>query len=340
MSHAISVPEEAREQLNATVAALRQPATYPGTEAPNEAIETHMAWVFLTASHAYKLKKPIRARLIDHRTVEARRRACHTEVELNRRLAAPVYLGVVPLAEDEDGLRLEGEGSPVDWLVKMRRLPRTQMLDARIENDQVSHASIDQLGTTLAAFYRAAAPVRWSGDEYQGQLVANLTSKRSFLERPRYDLDQGLVRAVARAQSRWRTEHAPLLKARASRVVDAHGDLRPEHICLTDPPLVIDCLEFNRSLRLLDPLSELSFLSLECRRLGAEWIGDEIIALYRQHTGDDASPRLVPFYESYHAVVRATIAVWHLDDKAFGDTNTCTWREQAEAYLRLAHERL
>jgi aminoglycoside phosphotransferase family enzyme len=338
MSHAISVPEEAREQLNATVAALRRPSTYPETEAPDEALETHMAWVFLTASHAYKLKKPIQARLIDHRTVEARRRACHTEVELNRRLAAPVYLGVVPLADTEDGLRLEGDGSPVDWLVKMRRLPRAQMLDAQIEEDRVSRASIDRLGATLAAFYRTADPVRWTDDEYRGQLGANLASKRSFLKRPRYDLDQGLVRAVARAQARWRTEHAPLLSARADHVVDAHGDLRPEHVCLTDPPLVIDCLEFNRSLRLLDPLSELSFLSLECRRLGAEWIGDEIITLYRQHTGDDASPRLVPFYESYHAVVRATIAVWHLDDAAFGDADT--WREQAETYLRIAHERL
>ena len=73
MSHAISVPEEAREQLNATVAALRRPSTYPGTEAPDEALETHMAWVFLTERHAYKLKKPLRTGLIDWTTVDARR---------------------------------------------------------------------------------------------------------------------------------------------------------------------------------------------------------------------------------------------------------------------------
>ena len=185
MSHAISVPEEAREQLNATVAALRRPSTYPGTEAPDEALETHMAWVFLTASHAYKLKKPIQARLIDHRTVEARRRACHTEVELNRRLAAPVYLGVVPLADTEDGLRLEGDGSPVDWLVKMRRLPRAQMLDAQIEEDRVSRASIDRLGATLVAFYRTADPVRWTDDEYRGQPGLETLFPKTAALRPR-----------------------------------------------------------------------------------------------------------------------------------------------------------
>jgi aminoglycoside phosphotransferase family enzyme len=107
---------------------------------------------------------------------------------------------------------------------------------------------------------------------------------------------------------------------------------------LADDPMMIDCLEFSRPLRLLDPLSELSFLSLECRRLGAEWIGNEVIAHYRQRTGDDAPTALIPFYESYHALVRATIAVWHLDDET--DRRADVWREQAEDYLRLAHERL
>ncbi|MEF8794857.1 MAG: hypothetical protein V5A48_00265 [Salinivenus sp.] len=338
MPDAARSPEGPRSQLDETVAALRRPTTYPDEERPDEAIETHMAWVFLTEAHAYKLKKPVRARLIDHTTVEARRRACHVELELNRRLAAPVYLDVVPLANTDGGLRLAADGPPIDWLVKMHRLPRDRMLDRRVDAGTVEQMHIDRLGAKLSAFYRDAEPVRWTADEYRGRLTANLAAKRTSLERPRYDLAPAAIEAVVDGQSRWLDDHGPLLEARADRVVDAHGDLRPEHICLQDDPMVIDCLEFNRSLRLLDPLSELSFLHLECRRLGAEWIGDALIADYRQRTNDDADPALIPFYESYHALVRATLAVWHLDDDAF--ENDDVWRRQAEDYLRYGAERL
>lgn len=338
MPDAAQISEEARARLDATVAALWRPDTYPGEETPVEALETHRAWVFLTETNAYKLKKPIRARLIDYSTIEARRRSCHVELELNRRLAAPVYLGAVPLAETERGPRLAGDGPPIDWLVKMRRLPRDRMLDRRVEQGTVERGHLERLGAKLSAFYRGAEPVRWSGDEYRGRLTANLAAKRAALERPRYELDPAAIRAVVDGQSRWLAEHGPLLEPRADRVVDAHGDLRPEHICLQDEPMVIDCLEFNRSLRLLDPLSELSFLHLECRRLGAEETGDALIADYRRRTNDDAPTALIPFYESYHALVRATLAVWHLDDDAFAEADR--WRAQAEDYLRHGAERL
>mgnify|MGYP002760368973 FL=1 len=338
MPHAFSVPTGAHKRLATTVSALRQPAAYPGTEAPEEAIETHMAWVFLTSSHAYKLKKPIHNRLIDHRTAADRRRACQTEVALNRRLAAPVYLGTVPVAHTTHGLRVDGTGPPVDWLVKMRRLPRTQMLDVRIRQGRVHRSQIHALAAVLARFYRTARPARWSRAEYRGRLLANLAAKRTSLQHPRYRLPPRLLQAVAHAQSRWLRAQAAHIEARARRVVDAHGDLRPEHVCLTSSPLVIDCLEFNRTLRLLDPLSELAFLSLECRRLGAAWVGPALIASYRQRSDDDAPARLIPFYESYHATVRAAIAVWHLDDDAH--TDATRWRRQAITYLRLARERL
>ena len=60
------------------------------------------------------------------------------------------------------------------------------------------------------------------------------------------------------------------LDSRAARgcVVEAHGDLRPEHVCLLPEPQIIDCLEFSRDFRILDPADELAFLALECERLG------------------------------------------------------------------------
>ena len=65
-------------------------------------------------------------------------------------------------------------------------------------------------------------------------------------------------------------------RVRDRRIIDGHGDLRPEHIWLGDPVKIIDCLEFNPRLRAVDPFDEIAFLSLECERLGAGWAGEYI----------------------------------------------------------------
>jgi aminoglycoside phosphotransferase family enzyme len=102
--------------------------------------------------------------------------------------------------------------------------------------------------------------------------------------------------------------------------------------------MVIDCLEFNRTLRLHDPASDLAFLSLECDRLGACWIGNRLIAHYRRRTGDDLSAPLLSFYKAYHALIRAAIAVWHLDDE--GLRHAGRWRRLARRYLQYAREQV
>ena len=53
--------------------------------------------------------------------------------------------------------------------------------------------------------------------------------------------------------------------------------LRPEHVCLSDPPVIIDCLEFSRAFRLVDPFDELTFLTLECELLDGGWVGEHIM---------------------------------------------------------------
>src|SRR5690606_23645446 len=116
---------------------------------------------------------------------------------------------------------------------------------------------------------------------------------------PRYGLNDADLRAVVHGQKRWLARSGRLLEERAPWVVDAHGDLRPEHVCLEEPtPVVIDCLEFSQELRWLDPVSELSFLALECRRLGAAWIGERLLARYAEMSQDRVSAALVRFYQS------------------------------------------
>jgi len=113
--------------------------------------------------------------------------------------------------------------------------------------------------------------------------------------------------------------------------VEGHGDLRPEHVCLSDPPVIIDCLEFSRELRLVDPFDELSFLSMECAVLGARWIGPALIDLCATSLGDRPPDETLAFYTAYGASFRARQALAHLLEPA--PRTPEKWIPLARAYL-------
>jgi uncharacterized protein len=346
-----------RVDLAAKVDFLARPDSYPRCRRV-EIIETHMAWVFLTERRVYKLKKPVRTSYLDFSTVEARRRTCLREVRLNRRLAPDVYLGVLPLTRDAAGrLRLDrdaaGDASTmlgvgagvrvVDWLVEMRRLPAERMLDRRLADDAPSDEELGAVGRALARYYRGAPRVRISAQQYLERLEQGLRDNHNHLARARYGLPAKWICDTVDFQ-RGLLQRRPAMFARRvleGRIVDGHGDLRPEHVCLerhptwhTPAPVIIDCIEFNDGLRQLDAASDVAFLALECERLGAVRAGQVILDAYAAGTGDRPPADLVGFYKVQHACTRAKIAAWHLDDAAINDD--AAWEEKARRYLALA----
>ena len=62
---------------------------------PADVAETHAGVIFFVGDRAFKLKKPVNLGFLDFSTRERRQRACHREVQLNRRFSPDVYLGVV-----------------------------------------------------------------------------------------------------------------------------------------------------------------------------------------------------------------------------------------------------
>ena len=216
------------------VARLRDPDVYPDRPAAVDVIETHFSWVFLTEQRVYKLKKPVRYHGLDFTTLAARRHNCAQEVTLNRRLAPTVYLGVSALTlTDTDRVEFDGPGTVLDWLVVMRRLPAQAMLDAAIRADAVDLAAVDRIAALLAAFYREnAAPAPLAPEAYRQRLAATLAENRAVLSAAD-GLDQPLVAALSDWQEEFLQSRSALLDERAGRLVDAHGDLRPEHICLS-----------------------------------------------------------------------------------------------------------
>ena len=328
---------DAPPSIEEKVSFLASPRAYPEGTAAVSTVETHMSWVFLTDRHAYKLKKPLRLGANHLETVIARERQCRAEIAVNRRLAADVYLGVVPLRRrPHGGLRLAGEGEAVDWLVWMRRLPADRMLDARILARSVSREDIARFMDVLAAFYASRFPEPMTGPALRAHLAARIASSTLDLGRFTSHVRLAFVEEIGERQVAFLERRGALFDARVAggHCVEGHGDLRPEHVCLEAPPRIIDALDFSRELRIVDPVEELGFLALQCERLGAAWIGAEVFARYEALSGDSAPPGLVDFYQSCHACVRAKLALRHLLDERPRDP--ARWPVQANDYLRLA----
>ena len=334
-----STPPAADTPLEAKTEFLGQPAAYPEATLRVEAVETHMSWVFLTDALAYKLKKPVRYSYLDFSTIEARRLDCEQELRLNRRLAPDVYLGVVPLVRDATGqLSLGGAGETVDWLVRMRRLPADRMLDHLLRSGTVERAEIDRLVRRLVRFYAAADVELIAPAAFRLDLAARIADNLRELASPEFGLAPDLPAGLARIQHGFLHDHAAMFdsRVRQGRIVEGHGDLRPEHVCLLEEPVVIDCLEFKREFRIVDPADELGYLALECERLQAPQAGRWLLDGYRETSGDAPPEALIHFYQSCRAALRAKLALWHLRDD--GRHPPDKWIATARGYLDLAQQ--
>jgi aminoglycoside phosphotransferase family enzyme len=293
---------------------LSEPATYPERPPTVELRETHLSYVFLTPTEVYKMKKPVANGYVDLQTLAAREANCRAEVQLNRRLAPHVYLGIIPLMQRDDGaLALGGAGSVVEWLVQMRRLPAAAMMDDMIRRGMLTPADVATLAQRLADFFAMQGKVDISVAEHTAQLRHEIEVSMQVLLDPRFALPAATLATVQGVLARY-LDHGTDLAARvdAGRIIEGHGDLRPEHVCLSVPPVVIDCLEFNRALRRLDPFDEVAFLALECARLGAPWVGPRLRQDIATRLQDDPPLRLSAFYTALRGCIRARLVAAHL----------------------------
>jgi len=314
---------------------LATPASYPERTRSVEMVETHMSCVFLTDRHAYKLKKPVRLPYLDYTTLEARKRFCGEEVRINRSLAPGVYLRAVPLVLTDSGLlRIGGRGQVVDWLVKMRRLPHDVRLDLLIDRDAVDRDRLRDALSRLTAFYAKSEPVGLTASAYRARLRRAIDRNREALLFSGSHLSARMRDRVLQRQVEFVSRKDSPLVSRAGHVIEAHGDLRPEHVYLLDPAVIVDRLEFARDLRLLDPADELAFLALECHRLGAPWVEAVALEVYRQVTDDHPQPTVVAFYRSLRACMRARLAIGHLEQPDGPEVSR--WHALAASYLETA----
>lgn len=322
---------------SAVVRWLADPASHAERPRRVDVVETHISQVFLTDSYVYKLKKPVRFDFLDFSSLEMREHACREEIRLNRRMAPEVYLDVIPITRDGTGrLAFNGSGKTVDWVIKMRRLPADRMLDALIRVHGLTDLEVRKSADYFADYYSATIPLVIRPQDYHRSLIGNVEDNFGALLAADGGVCTDQVRRIHAFQLRLLKCRSELFHARVldGRIIDGHGDLRPEHVCLLDPPAVFDCIEFNQELRRVDVLDELCFLAMECDAIDAESVGERFLESYLARSQDRPPPELTAFYKSYRACVRAKVAL--LRSNQLTGKEYDVQRRAARRYLELA----
>ncbi|HSP36915.1 MAG TPA: AAA family ATPase [Frankiaceae bacterium] len=270
-------------------------------------VETHTATLFFTSDRVYKVKKHLDLGFVDFRSYADRRQVCLDEVALNRRLAPDVYLGVASVTDVE--------GQPCDSVVVMRRMPDDRRLSSLLSTagSGVRHDLVRAVARTVAAFHARCdtSPEivelgSWSS--VRGLWQENAEAVQRFAGR---FLDPLLLNRVSRLANQYLRGREPLFRLRQERglVRDGHGDLLCDDIyCLDDGPRILDCLEFDRRLRIGDVLADVAFLGMDLERLGHPDLAHTLFAEYGRFSGEHHPRSLQHFYVAYRALVRSKVS--------------------------------
>lgn len=306
-------------------------------------IETHISWVLLGTTEVWKVKKPVDFGFVDFHTLEQRRAACEAEVRLNRRLAPDVYLDVVPVTEDESGrFHFGGSGPTIDWAVHMRRLSDSARADLRLDEGGLGFDDIERIAACLVRFHASATSLPEDDPLCSPDLVAYNVAEN--FDQTREELGTLIDESWAKELEDWQRHFVDSrrdlfrARARAGKVRDGHGDLRLEHIYLEDSGAItiIDCVEFNDRLRIADVCCDLAFLVMDLAYHGRLDLAEYLLAIYARDANDYELYRLVDFYASYRAHVRAKVALLLGADESTPFITREAARASARRYLSLA----
>ena len=317
------------------VEGLLDPAAYPhAADDPIRVVETHISWVFLTGPFAYKVKKPRDLGFLDYTTLERRRHFCGEEVRISGRFAPSIYRGAVPITGTPERPRVGGEGEAIEWAVRLVQFDEADRLDNRFAAGRLSAADCRTLGAAIAQVEErlpvADAASGWgTAESIRAAVAVNVAA----LHDRRPDAVPRVDRLAAWLTERLAAAAATIRERIATgRVRECHGDLHLANLVLHDGRMTaFDAIEFSPGLRWIDVANDVAFLAMDLESRGRPDLAAHVVGGWVEAADDHAAVAVLPVYEVYRAVVRASVAALRGGDPAP--------RAETDRYLALA-ERL
>ena len=322
---------------------LMHPSAYPETPKKITLAQTHISSVFIGDEFVYKIKKPVNFGFLDFSTLEKRKHYCNTEVELNNRFSTGVYLGVYPVTFDGSNYAINGSGDIIDYAVKMKRLSDEDLLKTRFKKGTVIAEDIKRIGKAIADFHRKSKQSK-EIDKFGNLDAVKFNTDENFQQTAEF-IGKSITEEQYEELKNWTDEfyieHKDLFTQRvqSGKIRDCHGDLHMEHICLTDPIIIFDCIEFNDRFRYSDTASDIAFLLMDLEFNGGQMLSEQLCKYYLTYVDekDDLIHSLINFYKVYRAYVRGKVTSFMLNDSAVIEEKRIQSKNTAQQYFALAH---
>ncbi len=297
---------------------MLNPDTYPFKPEKVDMLQTHISYLFIAGEYVYKVKKPVNFGFLDYSTLEKRKFYCGQEIKLNSRLSPEIYLGVSEIVSCKSILSLDGKGKIEEYAIKMSRLPPDMMMDRMIFDKRIDRAIIKKIADKLAAFHQSA-DVNSDISKFGDIEIILKNANENFLQTDKFigiSLTQDEYNLIKDFSHKFIDNNKPILKKRVdeNKIKDCHGDLRTEHICISDKIYIFDCIEFNDRFRYGDVASEVAFLAMDLDFLGEAPLSRYFVDSYIEISGDTDIYKIINFYKCYRAYVRGKVESFQLND--------------------------
>lgn len=326
--------------LPSLIQALHNPACYDHPARDIRLVETHISWVMLTGTYAYKIKKPVNLGFLDFSTLDKRRFYCEEELRLNRRLAESLYLGVVPIGGSPSSPVLDGSGEAIEYAVKMIQFSEEARLDRMLARGELQPRHIDLLAQELAEFHGRIGIAGYDKPCGDPEHVHEPARQNFEQIRPRIGAqDQIQLRRLEIWSELTFAELRKTFEDRKYRgfIRECHGDAHLANMVWRDERvLLFDCLEFNENLRWIDTMSEVAFVTMDLDDRGRPDLARRALNAYLEHTGDYHGLAVFRFYQVYRALVRAKVACIRLTQSGMSDAAGRRVRDEYLGYTKLA----
>ncbi|PCM43089.1 AAA family ATPase [Marinobacter sp. ANT_B65] len=323
--------------------ALQDPELYNHPVDGFQVIETHISQVILTGQYAYKIKKPMNFGFLDFSTLERRKHFCEEELRLNRRLAEPLYLEVLPITGTPEEPVIGGEGEPFEYTLKMRQFRQDQLFDHLQETGDLKPELLSSLAQQVAGFHSGLEPV--AEDKPLGTPEAVYAAMQENFDQIRPMLDEGgllsqLDNLEAWTRTTFERQRDLIAKRRENGLVrECHGDLHLANITVYDGKVTIfDCIEFNEPFRWIDVINDLAFLLMDLESRGEPALANLVLNTYLEYRDDFEALPLLPLYKAYRALVRAKIALFTLANPSLSEEEKTALMQRYSDYAQLAED--
>lgn len=279
---------------------------------PVEIVETHGAIVFLAGEVALKIKRDVTYDYMDLSTLALREAMLRRELALNQPFAPMIYRDVVAVTREPNGtLAFDGEGEPVEWVLRMWRFPKEAELAVIADRHGIDDNLAHDLGEALFRFHAQASHRDADGAALIGDILDELD--RVFAGMHDALGSERIAAFSQAARVEWRRV-SPLLRKRAEdgHVRRCHGDLHLRNIVLLDGvPVPFDALEFDEVLGTCDVLYDLAFLLMDLNRRGLTRAANIVLAAYLLEAGgtEDSGLATLPLFLAVRSAIHAMVAV-------------------------------